>query len=180
MKANLSILGMYNYDPSIFEGLYLPEGLDRGTVISKLLLDLAGLELLYPEPDTMRTGIEVWSKAMRPSWDRMYAALTAEYNPIHNYDRHEEWDDEAGTDAHGENRTEVAGFNQTAGLTDRDKTTQDTNGSSQAHHAGHTYGNIGVTTSMQMITQEVEGRVKMNMTELIISEFKTQFCVMIY
>ena len=93
----LSLLGIYNQAPEILDAdtLLLPAGIDREVLVPRLLAETAELEILYPEPTTLQTVIRAWSAARRPSWERIYAALTAEYNPLHNYDRTET---ESGTD----------------------------------------------------------------------------------
>ena len=62
MRANLSILGLYNYDTSIFENLTLPDELDAATAIDSIVFDNAELEIMYPEPDTMKYLIGLWSR----------------------------------------------------------------------------------------------------------------------
>jgi hypothetical protein len=44
---------------------------------------------------------------------------------------------------------------------------------------GHIHGNIGVTTSQQMIQQEREVAA-LNVADLIVQEFKQRFLLMIY
>lgn len=44
----------------------------------------------------------------------------------------------------------------------------------------HMYGNIGVTTSQQMATQEIELSPKLNMFNIIVNEFKDRFCLQVY
>lgn len=44
----------------------------------------------------------------------------------------------------------------------------------------HMYGNIGVTTSQQMATQEIELSPKLNMFNIIVEEFKERFCLQVY
>ena len=46
-------------------------------------------------------------------------------------------------------------------------------------HNAHVYGNIGVTTSQQMIMQELELN-KMNIYTIIIDDFKKKFCLSVY
>jgi hypothetical protein len=41
----------------------------------------------------MRYSIGVWSRKWTLELTRIFEALTAEYNPIYNYDRHEEYED---------------------------------------------------------------------------------------
>lgn len=93
MPATLSLLGLYNHDNSILSSTVfpLPEGLDHETLDPLLLTETAELELLYPNFETMCTVIKAWASARSSSWARMIAALDAEYNPIHNYDRTETW-----------------------------------------------------------------------------------------
>ena len=44
----------------------------------------------------------------------------------------------------------------------------------------HTTGNIGVTTSQQMIEQELEVSAKLNVIEMIVNSFKNRFCLLVY
>lgn len=89
--SNLSVVGLYTYDPTIFDGFRLPEGLDRETLVLSLVADLAELELLYPDGELMRRFIPVWSGKELPIWEKMWATTKYEYDPISNYDRTEEW-----------------------------------------------------------------------------------------
>lgn len=59
-----------------------------------------------------------------------------------------------------------------------DKTATDI-GTVKHDRNGNTYGNIGVTTTQQMIEQE-RNTVKFNIYDYIITEFKKRFCIMIY
>ena len=42
----LSIMGLYEYDNNIFQGLQVPEGLNREAVINEILLQCAELEIM--------------------------------------------------------------------------------------------------------------------------------------
>lgn len=44
----------------------------------------------------------------------------------------------------------------------------------------HTSGNIGVTTSQQMLEQEIEVSAKLNVIEMIVKAFKSRFCILVY
>ena len=44
----------------------------------------------------------------------------------------------------------------------------------------HTTGNIGVTTSQQMLEQEIEIAAKLNVIEMIVKSFKDRFCLLVY
>lgn len=47
-------------------------------------------------------------------------------------------------------------------------------------HTGHLYGNIGVTTSQSMLTDEIDVRMKYNFYDILSEEFKREFCIMVY
>lgn len=91
----IGLLTMYNEDPTILNSTYfpLPEGIDHTTLDPLLLAETAELELLYPEPNTLKTVIYAWSMARNPAWAKILEALEAEYSPVENYDRSESWTD---------------------------------------------------------------------------------------
>jgi len=180
VRTRLSILGLYNYDPTIFDGFKVPESVDRQLAIDTITTDLAELSLVYTEPDTVRKLIALWSSAQLQNWERMALAINEEYNPLYNYDRFEDWEDNAKASTDGTDRRSVAGFNQSEGLADAEQSTQNANSKSDTKHKGHLYGNIGVTTSAQMLEGEINVREKFNIYELITQSFKQKFCVMIY
>ena len=89
--AILSILGLYKYDSSIFDNLHLPDSVDKETLINRLIFDTAELECLMPSPSSFSYFIDAYSASRVGAWTKIAETLSAEYNPIHNYDRHEEW-----------------------------------------------------------------------------------------
>lgn len=191
MRASLTILGLYNYDTSIFENLTLPNELDAATAIDSIIFDNAELEIMYPEPSTMKFLIGLWSSRESPLWERLYDAMQLEYNPIENYNRTETWTDSeneessANNSGNSSNTHKVVGYNNesltnansdTATLTEsgtgeRDKTTE---------HTGNVSGNIGVTTSQQMLQQELDIVPKLEIYKVISESFKKRFCLMVY
>lgn len=94
MRAFFSVMGMYNHEEEIFTDFRVPTGLDRTTAIHKILFDNAELGLVYTDPDIFTLLIKNWTDSNFYSWQRAFDALHSEYNPIHNYNRTEEWTDE--------------------------------------------------------------------------------------
>lgn len=99
--AILSILGLYDYDPTIFDGLQLPTAADitdeadkvadpwipnKQAFIEYLCMECAELELVYPSAPTLSKMISVWSRARQPVWKALYNTLLYKYNPIWNKD----------------------------------------------------------------------------------------------
>lgn len=174
MMATLSLLGLYSFRGDILDDFKLPEGIDRDDFIEMLLFDTAELELLTPDPDIMKQLIGRWSNVRVNAWSKMVDTETVEYNPIHNYDRQEDWVD----DGTGSSITDlsVAGFND-ADMADRERTGTGT--TTQSRHTARISGNIGVTTTQQMLESERESRKYSTVFE-IIGEFKERFCLLVY
>lgn len=108
-KSTLSLLGIYNYDDTVLDDLALPPELEnsRETIINNLLLESAELEILFPEPNTLRSAIKFWSRKCLPVWQELYDTTQYEYNPIWNKDgtfRELETRDLAGTSNNTETR----------------------------------------------------------------------------
>lgn len=201
-KATLSLLGLYQYDNTIFNELVLPEGMDKQLYINNLLMETAEMEVLFSNPATMRSVIGIWSSAHLDSWAKMWNTTKLEYNPIENYDRQEDWTDNNKTNSkvqskdvgtgknHSTDISKAAGFDSgnlvTSGQNDNDSTNESTqignsegNSNEELKHTGRVHGNIGVTTSQQMI--EEERRVAdWNMYEYLIDKFKQQFLLLVY
>lgn len=179
MPATMSLLGLYNWDGTILDGLSTPAGVDRGVLINNLLRDCAELEVVYPQPDAMKFFVAEWAKERLPVWERLASTLRYEYDPISNYDRREEWTDESSGSTEGVSESQTAGFNSAAANVPESKNTASSSASGKNKRAGRAYGNIGVTTTQQMI--EEERRVSdFDMDHIIIQEFKKTFCLLIY
>lgn len=102
--GTLSLLGLYNYDNSLFDGMIpnlpspdklpndYPELYITGvsitptTVINNLLMECAELEILYTNPDFLKFAISQWSDKQRGVWQSYYNTTCYRYNPIWNKD----------------------------------------------------------------------------------------------
>lgn len=92
----LTLIGLYNYDPTLFDGLTLPDGYDLETFRDALLLEHGEKCILYSNPNFMKNAIALWGRKWSLELERIYDALVAEYDPIYNYDRYEEYTDSEG------------------------------------------------------------------------------------
>lgn len=284
--TTLSILGLYNFDNRVFSEMAFPSGfseVDKNTVIGNILGECAELEILFPNWDTCRAMIGMWSKINISVWDRIFTAANLEYNPIENYNRTEtetitgdltethsgndvnrlsgqdvqaasgsdtltnsgtdtvvesgadrlsgtrtNTQTNGGTDtstnsvaaydsntllahdkselvhghtvsdsesvsntttygkqdatsyghvettAHG--KTETLTHGKTETLTHGEQITHDNETTKESHISG----NIGVTTSQQMLEQEIEVAAKLNVMQMIVNSFKERFCILVY
>lgn len=89
----ITFIGLYNYDSTLFQNLTLPAGVDKTTAIITFLRTYGECPTLYTDPDFIKTMLGIWSVQNEEPIARIYRALTEEYNPLHNFDRHEEYSD---------------------------------------------------------------------------------------
>lgn len=120
----LSILGVYEYDNTVFDGFDSPtytdennvvHTLNRDDVINNILMQCAELEVIYPSPSMMKFAISVWSASNQRSWDKLYKSMYLEYNPMWNVDANET---ETETNERDISRLHTGSNNETRNLTD--------------------------------------------------------------
>lgn len=189
LGATISILGLYNYDDSIFDLLTIPApDFDKDKAIQQILMDCAELEILYPDPAVMRSAIGLWSAGNQDAFDHVKKMIQAEYSPIENTDKYEEFTDvstpnfqnvENGTDTQA-----ATGFNSnTFKDTNRSSVSRlvSTTGNGSFQHTAHIHGNIGVTTNQQMLIAERDMVLSgYNFYQIVADMFKRKFCIRVY
>lgn len=199
MQAKLSVLGLYNWDKNLFDGFSLPDTVDSETLRNLIFSETSELEVLYSDPAVFNLILRSWSKSRVGDWNRVESALSAEYNPIENYDRTEthsnvytrnlaESGNNVSTETHAENGKKAA-FNSSDMVdTDSSDGNSSTDGTMSSEYTGgdnreiniRAHGNIGVTTNQQMIEAEVAMRHNHNLYNIILNDFITKFCLGVY
>lgn len=205
-SAKLTLIGMNNYfqnaGSDLFEFLDLPEGLTKKTLTDNILLQGGEFEVLYSDPAALKSYIGIWSEREQATFKRWVDALAIEYAPLENYDRHENWtdtlDSEGTSNTTGTNDTQTSGTVTTnvsaydstgyqpkeqvtsSETIDNDTTERNTSSlDNEGVHSGRIHGNIGVTTSQQMLESELDlgyWNIYTRITDMFIKEF----CIMIY
>lgn len=256
--AKLSLIGLYNYDSTLFDNLTFPEGIEKDIAVNEILMKSGEFELVYPSLNFMKSQITMWGRKHYRTFQKWLDALSIEYDPLYNYDRHEEYSDE---EHKGSNYKTEADYNEDKTLDLEDKRTPDLNeqttynttdtteqidnatserkvsaydssnyepsektetdngkvevekggtvdldttGTDTTTHSGtdktnikgklsdvtgsennyvthdaHLYGNIGVTTSQQLLRDELDIQ-RWNIYEHIADIFVDEFCIQIY
>lgn len=212
-----SIQAIYRYDNTVFQGLRVPQLrdivnvrdmidnppiLNKDTLIANIILNCAELSLVYPDPDTIREAVTLWTNINYPKWCELYSTMLYKYNPIWNKDG--SYTDErvlsrkdngtanssGSSSVDGDLRHNVTGYDTNAYSPNTQETTENSSGyTSQGATADnraetektvHTeQGNIGVTTTQAMIIEQ-RNVVEFNLYDYITQDFKRNFCVMVY
>lgn len=161
------------------------------TDVKDAILDVCGdMACIYRDPNIFRKEVRIWFFKNMETWKRLAKTAHFEYNPISNYDRHESITDTSTENSSGTNNTKstntekVSAFNSES-MSDKQSGSFDgtTSGSVTASRTNtrtsKINGNIGVTTTQEMIKQERE-ILNFNIYDIIAHQFKERFCVMVY
>lgn len=185
--AKMTLIGMNQYltetSEDLFSLLKLPEEVDADTLKNTILMTGGEFPVIWANPYFVRDMIGVWCSKMAPTFARWVKTLAIDYEPLYNYDRYEEYTDQEATKGASDGTTtrKVTGYDSDA-LRTNDQTSDSTSatGDRLLDHKAHLYGNIGVTTSQQMLEAEMDISRRFNIYELITEEFLNEFCLRIW
>ena len=204
--SKITLIGFNNYYDHLWDELSVPSGINKEILISNILLRGGEFEVLYSDPVFMMHAIGVWSNKWNRTFEKWLKALSEEYNPLHNYDRHEIYTDNRSIDrtenakavdissssGSGNTENEVSAYDvSTYQPHDQASTSSVGNNTSNSNtdtkgqtsdvlkHDAHLYGNIGVTTSQQMLKDELDIDT-WNIYEHITDLFLNEFAIYIY
>ena len=172
-------------------------GVINDMTLQKVVLECGMLECLHQDPDIFKNAVKTWVAVNRGRWTKLYQTTLYKYDAISNYDRTEEWEE---TDEEHENQNgggsnsgnstathNVGAYNnamQKAGEdVSKGSSSYNATGSKDSNktrkHRARMFGNIGVTTTQEMI--EAERRVvSFDICDIIVREFRSQFCIAVY
>lgn len=126
MQARLSIMGLYLYDNTIFDGFTVPTidktlytddteihnklVFNKDVFLDKLLFECADMSCIYTNPDTVKRMIAVWSQFYNYNWTKLMTTAALKYNPIWNVDaniRNEDTDSQTGENTNSTTTTKT-------------------------------------------------------------------------
>lgn len=101
-SAKVTLIGLYNFDNTLFDNLTFPTGVDKQTVIDTILMRGGEYEVTYPNGDLLKQLFGSWSSQWAntiSAWIKARDDMN-DINPLENYDRYESWSDSASTSEH--------------------------------------------------------------------------------
>ena len=200
-SSKMTLIGMNQFmlslNDDLFKNLTLPEGIDKQTLTDNILLEGGEFEVVYSDPIALQSFIGIWSRREQATFERWISALSIDYAPLENYDRQEHWTDEVdgtgsstsdgtlNTNSSDTSELQKSAYDQstyspyektinggTTGSASHDST--GTTMSNDSEHNGRIHGNIGVTTSQQMLESELNlgyWNLYQKITQLFLQEF---------
>lgn len=186
------------YGDNIFSNSNIPEGIDNEILFKRILYRCGEFSVMNADIDFMHEQILNFFDSHYRTFDKWIKALEIEYAPLENYNRTELF---MGGNSHsdsnsssssgsssGTNETQKAAYNSSnyeayekdiSSGSDSSSLSGSSSGSFNEQHTLKAYGNIGVTTSQQMLESELE-IAKFNIYYKIADMFAGEFTLMVY
>ena len=197
--AVITLNGLLNYDPTVLDGMHIPNEIDRQTLQDLLLMKSWDLELLWPQPDFMKQMVASWSAGHLWEWQKLCDVKKLQYNPIWNKDvtdtevidrdTNQNNTGSGNNNANGTSTDSTNAFNAGA-YTDREKNENQTFSSwndqrkaDEKQKTTRTYvsqGNQGVMSTQTMMKEEKDVSMLFDVYEIIAEEFVSVFCLGVY
>lgn len=198
MRVTLNGFIQWN-NPNIFEDVVLPSGIDKDVLIKTIIRKCGDMYTYHQDPNFLKEEITDWfNVAMYENFKRMYEAITATYDPIHNFSRTKHDFEQNYGKVHSEAEGEThQGTSQENYVNSYDSATYkkdskqegkenasssnevDTNTSDALTVDSTESGNIGNLKTSELIEAELSLR-RYNLYNQIASMFEDEFLVRIY
>lgn len=172
------------------QSIFLPIkfGLDwvEDTQMRELMLNYyITQDMAYPDESLMVLKLQNKANLISEYWNKMYSLKSIEYQPIENYDRYEDIT-ETGKSNGSSKSSGTSLYSEFPMESPLKKSVNNTDNNSSANseantdttHKAHIHGNIGVTTSQQMLESEINLQKQLSMLkQLYIKEYEYLFII---
>lgn len=176
-RVTLSLYGLYQYDPTILDGMSLPTQIDADVLKTNLLMETAELEVVYPDAEFMKMAVTSWSSMMIQSWQKQADVLYNDYDPFKTITG-----DETRTiteDRDLQNQLNVNAWDDQSEDGVQRKKEFDT-GTVTTTEIFHRDGNSALNNLQDTARKELNMRIEFEIHHIIINDFKQRFCLMVY
>ena len=177
----INLFNLYGYD-DIFKDIKIPDNIDKEILINSIADYVSEYEPVYYNMPFLNFKIKNFFAKNYDVFDRLNKAFAMDYNPIHNYDKTQTIIENINnnTENNSESVNQTSAFDMSNFVNnDKNKMSGNTQGTQNRTYTDRTQGNIGVTTSPQMLEQELNLRPRLNIYTFIAKLFYNEFCIYI-
>ena len=82
MPGTLSVQGLLTFDPTLFDTMPLPDGLDRETAVGTIVYECAPFEVLIPQPELFKRLLVLFAQRRLPVWQKLYDSTMQRYDML--------------------------------------------------------------------------------------------------
>lgn len=158
------------------------------TEVRELLLNYyLTQDMAYPDESLMVIKLQNKANLISEYWNKVYKLTTIEYQPIENYDRYEDIEDNGSTSGTSNSNSNSNSYEYPMeSPLKKQVASSDGNGTANSSataknvRKAHIHGNIGVTTSQQMLESEINLQKQLSMLkELYVKEYNDLFMIIL-
>ena len=146
-NIRIPLMSLYNYDNSIFDGLSLPDGINKETLIDKIMIRGGEYESVYTSVPFLKSAISNWGATHRHLIDKWLEVYNKDFEPLENYDRIEDWTDDANNSTIGSGSTKGNDNTHAQGNVTGTNTVSAYNTNNLVNDNGTSQGNTSDTSS---------------------------------
>lgn len=191
-RYKITLVGLYQYSDALFAQLTMPTFVvpapdesppivyipNKDTLISVILEKGGDFPVLYPDFDFMQFMTGVWSKNCAYMMQTLWDTMNKKYNMLDNYDRTSSISRSASSSGSGSATNSNTAFNSDS-FKNTNKTESSDSSSGSETITENVHGNIGVTSSMQLLQQQRELAL-FKWYDVIADDYINKFCIQIY
>lgn len=171
---------------AIFADINIDSRIGVTSFFNLLAQKFGNCEPIFNTTEVFKLFSDAWFSRNNDTIKRMLDALAMEYNPIENYDRTETIERNRGNTGKvngiTNNTNSVAAFNVSDFSNNtQDRGTNDMTSTGEEHEGitNRTHGNIGVTTTQQMLNAELELR-QFQVIEWVVEKWSSELLSSVY
>lgn len=82
MPGTVSVQGLLTFDPTLFDDMPLPDGLDRETVTGTIVYECAPFEVLIPQPELFKRLLNLFAQRRLSVWQKLYDSTVQRYDML--------------------------------------------------------------------------------------------------
>lgn len=146
-NIRIPLLSLYNFDNSIFDGLSLPDGIDKELLIDRIMIRGGEYESVYTSVPFLKSAISNWGATHRHLIDKWFEVYSKDFEPLENYDRIENWTDDGNNTTTGTGTTTGSDNAHAQGSVTGTNTVSAYNTNNLVNDNGTSQGNTTDTTS---------------------------------
>ena len=173
--SEVTLMGLYCYDNTLFDKVTLPSLINKDTLVETILLEYGDRQVIYANADFMREALSIWCKKHNKTFTEWAEVLEIDFSPLENYDRIEDIKDVATSSSDNETFTNTY---EDDTYHASNKANSNTNGANT--RTARIHGNVGVTTSQQMLQSHLNLYKNFNLYMEIAKLFADDFIIGIY
>ena len=193
-NVTLSLYGLYEYDNTLFDSFVYPDGMDKETIVTSILVACGDNEVRYPNPLRCKAMINHFFKSNEWRFNELWKTTQYDYDPLVNYDleitvnrtNSAERNLNAELESGGTSESQVSAFNSTAYQPERKAIDSSNNSSNETENTSgedseirHEKGDNSARSTQYMI-KEQRDVVDFNLYEMIASEFEDFITIPVY